>query len=101
MCTGRGNMMYQVLRVWTLLAEERCGLRDSRFFVWLAWRLPRNLVKWCAVGVMTYHWEGDLLRRSCLDALQAWIEPGSSVAAPGAPGRSWGNERIRRASPDR
>lgn len=55
------------------------------FWVWLAWHLPRTLVKWCAVRVMTYQYTGELSERTCLEALRVWrgVSPhGCAATAP-------------------
>jgi len=56
-------------------------MRD-RFWMWLAWRLPRRLVYWCAIRVGTYEppnltpddfakWEIVPARR-VVDAIRLW-----------------------------
>ncbi len=48
----------------------------EKFYCWLAWRLPRELVKWCAVRVFA---EGTFVHReltaselTAMQALEAW-----------------------------
>jgi hypothetical protein len=44
----------------------------EKFWTWLAWRLPRGLVYWCAIRVLT---DGHALgpdERKVSEALQAW-----------------------------
>lgn len=48
------------------------------FYRWLAWKLPRGLVKWCSVRLMAdatcgTHSGKVVSEVTCLDALKAWI----------------------------
>lgn len=52
---------------------------SERFYRWLAWRLPRSLVKWCAVRLMA-HATFILPSRTpdditIIDMLGAWDDP--------------------------
>jgi hypothetical protein len=49
-------------------------VNDATWWVWLAWKLPRTFVKWCAVRVMTYNFDGELGERRCQEALEAWVK---------------------------
>ena len=45
--------------------------------IWVAWRMPRWLVKWCAVRVMTNATQGTHSSQTvpdltCMDALRSW-----------------------------
>ena len=49
----------------------------ERFWCWLAWRLPRDLVMWCAVRLMAYATTGPYDKTqpgeiSIIDALNRW-----------------------------
>lgn len=51
--------------------------RLNKFFMWLAWKLPRRLAYFCAVRVgvnATYgEWEKEVVSEvKMLDALQRW-----------------------------
>jgi hypothetical protein len=49
------------------------------FYRWLAWRLPRNLVKWCALRLMAHatfvHRDMTPTDINMLDALSDWSIP--------------------------
>ena len=52
------------------------GMRE-RFYMWLAWHLPRELVKWCAVRVGASATAGEYSGQvvpdlTVLDALRRW-----------------------------
>ncbi len=49
----------------------------DRFCMWLAWKLPRRLVKWCALRLMANATTGDhghhiVSEVTILDALDRW-----------------------------
>lgn len=49
----------------------------ERFWIWLAWRLPRVLVKWAAVRLMVNATVGEhsdqvVPELTCIDALKRW-----------------------------
>lgn len=51
----------------------------ERFCMWLAWRLPRVLVMWCAIRLMAHATQGkwgsqEVGTVSIMDALQRWDE---------------------------
>lgn len=51
----------------------------ERFYVWLAWKLPRSLVKWCAVRLITEGTTGKYRNTHVCDlrvdeAMIRWIE---------------------------
>jgi len=55
-------------------SESRLGEKEDDMFLWLAWRLPRPLVYWAAIRLLTYKGrspgEGDEM-----SALRAWGDP--------------------------
>jgi hypothetical protein len=49
----------------------------SRFYVWLAWRLPRKLVMWCGIRIMAagctgVHYAQDVDTLTAVEALRRW-----------------------------
>lgn len=49
----------------------------ERLWMWIAWRLPRNLVKWCAVrlggNATTGKWPAQVVPElTFMDAVQRW-----------------------------
>ena len=49
----------------------------EKFTIWIAWHLPRTLVKWCAVRLISAATVGDYSSQnvpdlSALDALKRW-----------------------------
>jgi hypothetical protein len=42
----------------------------ERLIMWIVWKLPRILVYWCAIRLMTFN--GGCPDRSCSDALKGW-----------------------------
>ncbi len=42
------------------------------FWIGIAWMLPRKLVYWCAIRVMTERYDGGPDARTCADALKGW-----------------------------
>ena len=56
----------------------------EKILIWIAWHLPRNLIYWCSIRLMTYATVGhysyqvvpDLL---AMDALKRWDEKKEKV----------------------
>ena len=51
----------------------------ERFWIWLAWLLPKRLAYWCAVRVMSYGTTGNYSKEVTpnikgIDALVRWNE---------------------------
>jgi len=49
----------------------------ERFWIWVAWKLPRPLVYWCAIRVNAYATTGDyghliVSELLAMDALKRW-----------------------------
>ena len=49
----------------------------EKFYLWFVWKLPRNLVMWCAVRVGAYATTGEyghtiVPELSFMDALKRW-----------------------------
>ena len=58
----------------------------DKIYCWLAWKLPKNLVKWCAVRLMTNasvgkHSSMVMSEITCIQALQAWTDTSLKIAA--------------------
>lgn len=43
-------------------------------FVWISWKLPRGLVYWCFVRVVTENCLGNPGDRSAHDAAESWMK---------------------------
>ncbi len=56
--------------------QERTAYWKERFMTWLAWKLPRELVKWAAVRVMTYECTDDPTTRTAGESLRVWAGKG-------------------------
>jgi len=53
----------------------------DRFCLWLSWKLPKRLVKWCAVRVGAHATTGEyghsiVPEVTFMDALERWVKPG-------------------------
>jgi hypothetical protein len=53
----------------------------ERMYIWIAYRLPRDLVKWCAIRVMAYACDGEwrdqiVPELTAMDALGRWNSGG-------------------------
>lgn len=63
-----------------LAADERKevkGVTHERFWIWLAWKLPKPLVKWCAVRLGAHATTGDYSEQivpdlTLIEALGRW-----------------------------
>ena len=49
----------------------------EKFVLWLAWKLPRYLVLWCAIRLFAYATQGEygstiVPELSAMDALKRW-----------------------------
>jgi hypothetical protein len=51
----------------------------TEFWSWLAWKLPRGLVYWCAIRLMTHSasvlYREEMPAITCVDAITAWDTP--------------------------
>ena len=47
----------------------------EKILIWLAWRMPHDLVYWCAIRVMTFCYGGSPDARTCAEALDAFRPP--------------------------
>jgi hypothetical protein len=43
-----------------------------KFWMWLAWALPRPLVYWATIRLVTWECEGSPADRSIVDSLKVW-----------------------------
>ena len=59
--------------------QERTAYWKERFLTWLAWKLPRELVKWAAIRVMTYNYNGNPGERTAGESLDAWRSEGAEA----------------------
>ena len=53
---------------------------SERIWMWIAWRLPRTLVMWCAVRIGANATQGEYSSQvvpdlSFMDAMQRWDQP--------------------------
>lgn len=69
------------------------NIKRSRelFYGWLAGKLPRQLVWWCAEQVHSAANE-DFTTLLAVDALRKWEQGASSDWGPGGPGSVWSQE---------
>ena len=49
----------------------------EKIYCWIAWHLPKNLVKWCSVRLMSAATVGKYSHQvvpelTCIEALQRW-----------------------------
>ena len=49
----------------------------EKFWFWLAWKLPKGLVYWCAIRLMAHATTGEwsnvnMLSLNAIDALKRW-----------------------------
>ncbi len=51
----------------------------ERFYIWLAWRLPKELARWTFVRVATFNEMGTPGETKCLDALKRWREQNAKL----------------------
>ena len=47
----------------------------ERILIWITWKLPKSLVYWCAIRLMTYNFTGSPCSRTCTEALKGWDTP--------------------------
>ena len=50
---------------------------SDKIWMWIAWHLPKNLVKWCAVRLMAHATTGQYsyvltTKTTIIEALQRW-----------------------------
>lgn len=62
----RGSMKRRWELVWWWQRVE------EKVLMWLAWHLPRGVVYWAAIRLMTLGCLGSPADRTCAEALQAW-----------------------------
>jgi hypothetical protein len=48
--------------------------RIEKFWIWVAWRMPRELVYWCAIRLLTDKNPLNPDARIASDALKSWRE---------------------------
>ena len=62
-------------------------MKTEDAWMWIAWKMPRKLVYWCAIRLMAHATTGDhghhiVPEVTCLDALNRWDDP-PEILPPG------------------
>ncbi len=47
-------------------------LNGEKFWIWLSWKLPKRLVYWAAIRLLTYRYGGHPDERKTSEALTTW-----------------------------
>ena len=72
---GRGRQRLGVW--WTIYVEYELRKKAERFWMWVAWHMPKVLVKWCYVRVGAHATMGEYGKTvvpeiTMMDALKRW-----------------------------
>lgn len=62
---GRDEVKYQIQK------------RRERFLMWIAWHMPREIVKWCFIRLAAHATTSEFANRetptvTCMEALACW-----------------------------
>lgn len=63
-----------MIRYWYFNWRYEIHRRHERALIWLAWKLPRSLVMWCYIRVVTSGEDGDPSAQNVMEPLKRWEE---------------------------